>query len=319
MPHDRRFRFGVQLRGAATAEGWLEKVRKVEALGYASLTVPDHFGDQLGPIVALAAAASVTQRLQLGALVFGNDYRHPVVLAKEMATLDVLSEGRIFFGLGAGWMKTDYDAAGMPYDAPAERVGRMTEALAVFKGLFSDGPFSFQGTHYRISALDGLPKPVQRPHPPILIGGGGKRVLSFAGREADIVGINANLKAGVFDARARLVDAAAATRRKIAWVRDAAGGRFDDLELSMQCFVVAITDDRERLAAAVATRFEVDTDTVLASPHVLIGTVDQMVDALQRVRDRYGISYIFHAGESTVTPGVSAEAFAPVVESMTGR
>jgi len=307
------------LRGAATAEGWLEKVRTIEALGYMSLTVPDHFGDQLAPIAALTAAASVTQRLQLGALVFGNDYRHPVVLAKEMATLDVLSRGRTFLGLGAGWMKTDYDATGMSYDAPAVRVERMTEALAVFKGLFADGPFSFQGTHYRISALDGLPKPVQRPHPPILIGGGGQRVLSFAGREADIVGINANLRAGVFDTRARADLTAEATGRKIAWLRDAAGVRFDDLELSLMCSVVAITDDRERLAAAVATRFGVDTAAVLASPFALIGTVDQMVDALQRVRDRYGISYILYGPESTAAPTVSAEAFAPVVARLTGR
>jgi len=196
MAHDRRFRFGIQVRGAATAPAWLAKARATESLGYASLMLPDHFHEQLGPIAALTAAAMVTRSLQLGVLVFANDYRHPVILAKELATLDMVSGGRVCVGLGAGWARSDYDAGGMAYDPPGTRVERLAESLTVLKGLFADGPLTFDGRHYRISQLEGLPKPVQRPHPPFLVGGGGRRLLSLAAREADIVGINSALTAG---------------------------------------------------------------------------------------------------------------------------
>ncbi len=169
----RPFRFGVQASGAVDARAWADQARQAEELGYDILTMPDHFNDQLAPIPALMAAADATSRLRIGALVFDNDYRHPVVLAKELATMDLLSSGRVEIGVGAGWMISDYEAAGMPYDRPGVRVDRFEEGVAIIKGAMADGPFSFSGEHYTITNYDGKPLPVQRPHPPILIGGGG--------------------------------------------------------------------------------------------------------------------------------------------------
>src|SRR5271165_7356386 len=151
MAHDRKFRFAAQLSKGPDGSGasWAQQARRAEDLGYSTLLMPDHFGDQLAPVPALAAAAAATSTLRLGALVFGNDYRHPVVLAKEAATLDVLSEGRFELSLGAGWMRTDYEQAGITYDHPAVRVARFEEAVKVVNGLLrTDGPFSFHGTHY---------------------------------------------------------------------------------------------------------------------------------------------------------------------------
>src|SRR5687768_532705 len=190
MAHARRFRFGVQLSNAASAAEWASAARRAEDLGYSTLFMPDHFGEQLAPVPALMTAADATTTLRIGALVWDNDYKHPVVLAKEVATMDVLSGGRVEFGIGAGWMNTDYEQAGIPKDRDGVRIARMVEGLAIYKGLWADGPFSFDGDHYRITDLDGLPKPVQRPGPPILIGGGGPKVLAIAAQQADIVGVN---------------------------------------------------------------------------------------------------------------------------------
>ncbi|MEM8925223.1 MAG: TIGR03621 family F420-dependent LLM class oxidoreductase, partial [Actinomycetota bacterium] len=176
----RPFRFGVQTKTAANRAEWVELVRKIEDRGYATVTMPDHFDDQLSPSVALMAAADATELLRLGALVWCNDYRHPVVFAKDAATLDLLSEGRLELGIGAGWMTSDYEGAGMDYDRPGVRIERMTEAVAVLKALFADGPVTFEGEHYRIEGIEGTPKPFQRPHPPFLIGGGGPRMLRLA-------------------------------------------------------------------------------------------------------------------------------------------
>ncbi len=191
------------------------------------------------------AAADATTELHVGALVFDNDYKHPVVLAKEAATLDILSGGRFELGLGAGWMTTDYEQSGIPLDPPKVRVDRMVEGIAVMKGMFADGPFSYAGEHYTIDGLDGRPKPLTRPHPPILIGGGGKRVLSIAAREADIVGINPNMRSGEVGVDAAADAVASAFDRKIQWVKQAAGDRFDDIELNCLTFFTKVTDDRE--------------------------------------------------------------------------
>jgi len=174
MAHPRRFRFAVQVSTASSGDDWAAQARRYEDLGFSTLFLPDHFGDQLAPIPAMMAAADATTELKVGALVFDNDYKHPVVLAKEIATIDVLSGGRVEFGLGAGWMNSDYIQSGIPKDRDGVRIARMAEGLEVMKGLWADGPFSFSGAHYTISGLDGLPKPVQRPHPPILIGGWGR-------------------------------------------------------------------------------------------------------------------------------------------------
>jgi probable F420-dependent oxidoreductase len=311
MAHDRRFRFAVQLSTASTGADWADQARRVESMGYSTLYLPDHFGDQLGPVPAMAAAAAVTTDLRVGALVLGNDYRHPVVLAKELATVDVLSEGRLEIGLGAGWMTTDYEQAGITLDTPGTRIARLAESIAVIKGLFADGPLDFEGEHYRVSGLEGTPKPVQRPTPPWVIGGGGAKMLALAAREADIVGVNPSLHSGAADASAAADATAAATDRKLGWLKEAAGARFDDIELNCLCLVAAVTDDREGFAQLMAGGFGVDPADALDIPHALFGTIDQICDTLQARRDRWGFSYI-------VVQGDTYEAIAPVVERLAG-
>lgn len=312
MGHPRRFRFGVQGHTAGSGEDWSALARKVEDLGYSTLFVPDHFGDQLAPVPALMAAADATTELRVGALVFDNDYKHPVVLAKEAATIDILSGGRLELGLGAGWMITDYEQAGMTYDPPGVRIDRMVEGLAVIKGMFAEGPFTYEGQHYQIAGLDGLPKALTQPHPPILIGGGGKRVLSIAAREADIVGINPNLKAGAIGPDAAADAVADAVERKIGWVREAAGDRFDDLELNCLTFMTIVTDDRQGMAERLAPAFGLEPDEVADIPHAFVGSVEEICDDLERRRDRWGLSYF-------VIQVDGLDAFAPVVAKMAGN
>jgi probable F420-dependent oxidoreductase len=312
MAHPRRFRFGVQAHTAASGEDWAALARKVEDLGYSTLFVPDHFGEQLAPMPALMAAADATTDLNVGALVFDNDFRHPVVLAKEAATLDQLSGGRFEFGLGAGWLTADYDQSGIPLDPPGVRVDRMIEGLAVIKGMFADDPFSFHGKHYTIEGLNGLPKPLTRPGPPILIGGGGKRVLSFAAREADIVGINPNMRSGVVGPDAAADAVASSVDRKVAWVREAAGDRFDDLELNILTFLTIVTDDRAGLAEKLAPTFGIDPAEVPELPHAFLGTVEEICEDLERRRERWGVSYF-------VVQGDRMDALAPVVDRLAGR
>ena len=311
MAHDRKFRFGIQLHHAKSGDEWREQVRKAEDLGYSTAFMPDHFGDQLAPVPALAAAASVTTDLRIGALVFDNDYKHPVVLAKEMATLDLLSDGRLEFGLGAGWMRSDYEQSGIPFEPAKVRVDRFEEAVAVCKGLFADGSFSFKGEHYTVSDLDGMPKPVQRPRPPFLIGGGGRRMLSIAAREADIVGINPNLKRGAMDAETALDATAEAMDRKVAWLREAAGDRFDELELNVLVFVAMVVDDRASVFESLAGGFGVTPEQAAGIPNAVVGTVDQICEDLQARRERWGISYV-------VFQDAALDMMAPVVAKLSG-
>ncbi len=307
----RPFRFGVQTKTAASRSAWVEIARKTEDLGYATLTIPDHFDDQLAPVVALMAAADATEALRIGALVWCNDYRHPVVLAKEAATLDLLSDGRLELGIGAGWMRTDYDEAGMVYDRPGLRIERMVEAVHILKGLFADGEFSHDGEHYQISSLNGTPKPVQKPHPPFLIGGGGPRFLRLAGQLADIVGINPNLAAGAITPEVGQDATAERYAEKISWVREGAGDRFDEIELQIRAFFVIVTDDRKASAEALAAGVGLTPEEGLASPLALVGTTDQIVEDLKERRERFGFSYVV-VGEDQY------EAFAPVVAELAG-
>lgn len=311
MAHARRFRFGVQLHTAGSGAEWADLARRAEELGYSTLYLPDHFGDQLAPVPALMAAADATSELKIGTLVFDNDYKHPVVLAKECATLDLLSGGRFELGIGAGWMNTDYEQSGIEMDRPKVRVDRMEEAITVLKNAFADGPQDFSGAHYRITGYDGLPKPAQRPHPPFLIGGGGKRVLSIAGREADIVGINPSIPNGAIDADAAKTGLAEVTDQKVAWVREAAGDRYDDLEINMLTFANIITDDRRGTLESMAPLFGVSAEEVSDYPHALIGTVDEISEDLHRRRDRWDVSYL-------VVQGDSMETMAPVVAKLAG-
>jgi probable F420-dependent oxidoreductase len=311
MGKPRAFRFAVQAHRASSAKAWKDQARQVESLGYAALYLPDHFTDQLGPIAALMAAADATTTLRVGSLVFDNDYRHPVVLAKEAATLDLLSDGRFDLGLGAGWLASDYEQAGMPYDGPGTRISRLEEALQIIKKLFAGGTFSFAGEHYQIKDIEGSPLPLTRPHPPILLGGGGRRMLRLAAREADIVNVNFDLREGRVNRELVRTGLADATAEKLVWIKDAAGDRLDHIEMSITIFLANITDDRESVASVMAAGFGSEPKDVLAMPHFLIGTVDELVEELQRRRDRYGISFV-------IVPGDVAELFAPIVARLAG-
>lgn len=305
------FRFGIQAKLAPNAAAWRELARKTEDLGYSTLTLPDHFDGQLAPVPALQAAADATTTLRVGALVLANDYRHPVVLASEMATIDLLSDGRLELGLGAGWMLTDYAAAGITLDRPGVRIERMVETLHILDGLFADGPFSFAGQHYSIIELDLQPKPVQRPRPPVLIGGGGPRMLRTAGRCADIVGINANLRSGAFDAETISDGTVENFVEKLAWVAEGAGDRFDQIELQSRIHFVVFAEDRVGTADLLAGAVGLTGAQALASPLALIGDVESMIDDLIARRGRFGFSYI------TVGADV-IDQFAPVVARLSG-
>ncbi|MEY2458222.1 MAG: hypothetical protein QOG30_52 [Acidimicrobiaceae bacterium] len=257
------------------------------------------------------AAADATTTLRVGALVLCTDFTHPVVIAKEAATIDVLSGGRFELGLGAGWMTSDYDNTGIALDPAGTRIQRMGEALTVIDALWSDTPCTFDGQHFTISGLDGRPKPVQRPRPPVLVGGGGRRVLSLAAQRADIVGLNIDLRRGVVDAGAGPNATDDATAEKLAWIRDAAGARFDQLELHVRVHLVIVTNDRWGMAAELAPAFGLSPEESLRSPHALAGSVEQIIDDLVERRERWGISYI--------GVGVDAlHALAPVVAKLAG-
>jgi probable F420-dependent oxidoreductase len=304
------FRFAVQLSKAASGDAWRDTARKVEGLGYSTLFVPDHFGDQYGPLVALTVAAEATTDLRVGSLVLGNDYRHPVVLAKEVATLDLLSEGRVEFGLGAGWMTSDYEQSGIAHDSPGTRIERMEESLAIMKALWSEGRATLAGKHYTVTEAVGTPTPHQRPHPPIIIGGG-QRVLTFAGREADIVGINPNLAAGYIGPEVAANALVEFYRQRIEWIRAAAGDRFDQLELQILTFLVQVVPNGREVLEQMAPIFSTTPEAMAEIPIALVGTVDEIVETLQRRREELGFSYM-------VIQEAELDAFAPVVARLTG-
>jgi probable F420-dependent oxidoreductase len=308
----RPFRFGVQEHRAHSATQWRENARKRESQGYTTLYLPDHFGDQPGPITALMAAADATTTLRIGPLVLDNDYRHPVVVAKEMATLDLLSDGRLELGLGAGWMVSDYEQAGIPYDSAGTRIERLAEAVQIVKKFFAGRDFSFEGKHYKIDGLEGAPRPEQKPHPPILLGGGGRKMLTLAAREADIVHLNYNLGEGRINPRLVQTGMAERTEEKLQWVREAAGDRLDAIDLGFTVFFVNITDDRQSLAEALAPSMGFESKDVLEMPHFLIGTQEQIEQNLQERRDRYGLSHV-------ILPGEMADELAPIVERLSGQ
>ena len=312
MATERRFRFGAQCSYAGSADEWAAKARRLEDLGYSTLCVPDHFDDQLAPVPALMAAAGATTTLRVGTLVLDNDYRHPLLTAKEAATVDLLSGGRLELGMGAGWMASDYRQSGIALDPPGVRIDRLEEGLAVVKGLLAGGKFSFTGRHYTVTAHPGTPLPVQRPHPPILVGGGGRRILSLAGREADIVSVNFDLSSGTIGTHLGSTATAEGTAEKVRWVREAAGDRFDDIELSHTAYLTMVTDDREAVAGGLGSGFGLDAEQVLAMPNFAIGTVGQIADELERRRDELGFSYVVVGGECF-------EAMAPVVARLAGR
>ncbi len=311
MP-SRPFRFGVQVNGTGARAEWVELARTVESFGYSTLTMPDHFSDQLAPVPALQCAADATTTLRLGALVYDNDYKHPVVLAKELATMDVLSDGRVEVGLGAGWMVSDYEQSGIPYDTPGVRISRFIEGLSIITSAFGPEPFSFEGEYYTITGYNGLPKPVQSP-PPVLIGGGGPRVLKLAARRADIVGINATLTSGAVDQSTFASMTAEAVDEKVAIVRTAAleAGRLDAIEMNIRAFMVFITDDTGKALATLSEFTGAPREVIAESPFALVGPTDKIIEDLQARRERWGFSYVI-VGQNDV------ESFAPVVAALSG-
>jgi probable F420-dependent oxidoreductase len=307
------FRFGVNVWRAGSRAEWADKARKLEDLGYYSLTVPDHLADLFAPVPALVSAAAATTSLRVGTNVLNNDFRHPVLVAREAATVDLLTDGRLQLGLGAGHMRSEYDQAGLPFDPGATRVERLVEAVAIVKGLLRGEPVTFAGRHYRVTDHTIHPRPLQRPHPPILIGGNGPRLLTLAAKEADIVGLSgitfrhggvdpdlSGWRAGGVDERVRLV-------------REAAGERYDLVELNALVQRVVVTDDRRQAAEELANRWrQLSPEEILESPYVLIGAVDQLVEDLYARRERWDIS-------SYVIFEPYIDAFAPVVARLAGR
>ena len=311
----RPFRFLADARGIASLAELTETVRRAEAIGIDTLVVPDHLIPQLAPVPAMAAIAAISDRLRISAFVLNNDLRHPAVLAQDLASLDVLSGGRLDVAIGAGWNKPEYEAIGVSFDPTPVRQARLAEAIAVLKGCFGDQPFSFSGEHYTITDYDAQPKPVQRPHPPFLIGGGGRRTLTLAGREAQIVGLAPRiLPNGAGDPRSVTFDA---NREKIDWVREAAGDRYDQLELNVYPSMtgISVTDAPLREAQEVADNLTersgvaVSAEVLLEAPHIFINTVDGFVEKFRRMRDELGISSIM-VGE--------VDELAPVVERLAG-
>jgi probable F420-dependent oxidoreductase len=312
----RPFRFLAEAAEAVDGPELAARARRAEAMGYDVLVFTDHLLDQLAPVPAMAWTAAVTDRLRIGTFVLNNDLRHPAVLAQDLGTLDLLSGGRLEIAIGAGWNRPEYEAIGVPFDPPPVRQARLEEGIAVLKGALGGGPFSFSGEHYVVTGLEGRPMPVQRPLPPLLIGGGGRRTLALAGREADIVGLAPRiLRTGRGDPRSITV---AATEEKIAWVRDAAGDRFGGLELNTYPSMsgIVVTDQARAEARAVIDRIrartgmEMTEDEILESPHVFIGSIDGLVEKLRTLRERLGITSFMVGG---------IDELAPVVERLAGR
>lgn len=310
MRTPRPFRFGISAISTTSSADWKELARKTEDLGFSTLLGADHFNDQLAPLPSLAIAAGVTTTLRLGTLVLANDFKHPVMLAKELATLDLLTDGRVEWGMGAGWLPSDYETSGIPMEPGGVRVSRLDEAITVMKHLFGDGPTTFTGTHYQVRGLEGTPKPVQRPYPPLLIGGAGDRILGIAARRASIVGIAPAITTAKIFGPNRERPAAAADRQLVR-IRAAAGDRFDRLELSMVVTALSVTDRRDEVLERMAGHLELEPEAVHASPYHLVGTVDEVVEALHERRERWGVSY-------WTFPVAFLDAAAPIVARLAG-
>ena len=317
----RPFRFSVQAFEAASGPEWTGLARRAEDLGYSTLFTTDHYfgpgeiSDASGhrpvdvaPLTAMTAAAMCTRELRVGCRVFCVDYHHPVVLAKELATLDMLSGGRVEAGLGAGWVTAEYEGLGIAMDRPGVRIERLAETVQLLKAHWAGSPL----TLVRASGFAGRPRPVQQPHPPVFIGGGAPRVLRLAGRLADIVSINFNNAAGKLGAGSVASSTREATAEKIGWIREGAGDRFGDIELEIAAYFIAISEDPAGAVAAMARRFGVPDEVLASHPHALIGSVPEICDRLEERRGELGVSYINVAQRSM-------EAFAPVVARLAGR
>jgi probable F420-dependent oxidoreductase len=318
------FQFSLQAFDATSAAEWVDTCRRAESLGYATLFTTDHYfgpGEiaaasghrpvDVAPISAMTMAAAVTTEMKVGCRVFCVDYHQPVVLAKELATVDFLSGGRLVAAIGAGWVKAEYDGMGIVQDRPGVRIARLAEAVEVLRAHWSGEPIDVQGQHLRVTGFTGTPAPVQQ-RIPLMIGGGAEKVLTLAGRVADIVSFNFNNAAGKLGASSVSSSDEEQTLQKLQWVRDAAGDRFDQLELEIGAYFIAVTDDRDGAATAMGGRFGVSADAILSHPHTLIGSVEQICETLEERRARFGISNICVAQRHL-------DEFAPVVARLAGR
>lgn len=305
----RPFRFAVDVQEPLPGSTWLDTARELEALGYSTIFVPDHVDEGPGPLAYLAAAAAVTTTINVGTLVLDCDYRHPVFLAKELATIDLLSEGRLEVGLGAGWKRADYEITGIPMERAGARVGRLQEHTQILQRLWAGETVTFEGEHYRITEASLTPRP-HSERPKLLVGGGAPRLLGWAGQTADIVGVNPSIHSGAIDEEAARDSFADRIDQKFAWLREGAGDRFDDLEINAWLAVAEVTGD-PAYAGVVAELFGTTADELRRSPMALLGTLDDAAEALAERRERWGYTY-------TVIPGAQARAFAPLVARLTG-
>jgi probable F420-dependent oxidoreductase len=322
----RAIRFGLIASGATAAE-LIETAKSAEQHRFSTIALNDHFSSTVAPLLGLQAMAAATSHIRIATAVLNQDFRHPAVLAKELATLDVLSGGRLELGLGAGWVWADYEQSGIPFASAAARIDRLEENIEILKGLFTDSQYSFTGQHYSVTGLDGTPKPVQSGGPPIMIGGGGHKILSMAAKRADII----QVLGASFGTSGAVVDDLSSFRveafeQRLEWIAAAAGDRFSEIELSLMLVFVAITDDVEKTAkgfldflTATVSRYggevgdvDVRLQTLLDSPVVAIGTLDEVCEKLRRVRDTLGFNYFF------MPYGSRPQDLAPIKERLTG-
>lgn len=315
----RPFRFSITASNTTSGTAWKDLARKVEDLGFSTLLMPDHYVDAasnggvgIACIPAISFAAAVTSTLKVGARVLCIDYHHPAVLAKSMATLDLLSDGRLELGLGAGWVASEYEAMGMSMDDAPTRIARLAETVEFFKEYFSGEPLAHRGTHITASGFRGQPTPVQKPGPPLMIGGGARKVLTYAGQVADMVSFNFDNRAGVVGPSGVQSSSASAMEQKVAWVRDGAGDRFDQIELEVGAYFSAVTDHTVPTAEKFGSMFGLDADAMIAHPNALIGSVDAICDRLIERRERYGFSYVAIA-ERLI------DDFAPIAARLAGK
>ena len=320
----RPFRFGLQAFEGASAAEWYATVQRAEDLGYSTLFSSDHyFGPgrisdssghrpvDLAPIVSIAMAAARSTSLRVGCRVFACDFHHPVVLAKEMATLDMLSEGRLEVGLGAGWVADEYEGMGVAMARPGLRIAKVAEYVDVLRAHWAGDQLAIDGEHVHVHGFAGLPLPVQQPGPPIMIGGGSPKILGLAGRLADIVSINFDNSSGKLGGASVAGSGSDETTQKLGWIREGAGDRFDRIEIEIGAYFVGVGDGAAAMAGSMAARFGVTPEAFATHPHALIGTVDQVCDMLRERRERFGVSYVTVAQRHL-------DEFAPVVAALAG-
>jgi probable F420-dependent oxidoreductase len=305
------FRFALQAASAASPAAWRDLARKAEDLGYSTLYVPDHLDDQWAPMVAVTVAAEATTTLRVGTLVLDNDFRHPVLAAKEAATLDIVTGGRFEFGLGAGWMTTDYEQSGIPMDAPSVRVARLAESLAIIRAMWRDGSATFSGVYYSVTEAAGTPVPVTPGGPPIVIGGGSRRVLALAGEYADIVSIVPSLDAGYIGPEVAAEAVVEKYADRVRWAREAAGERAGDLELQCWTAAVQVVPNAAEVIASLAPLFNLTPEQLQAAPLALIGTAEEISEQLRARRAELGFSYI-------VVHEAEMDSLAPVIAELAG-